>query len=179
MGKWTLGLACAVTLAGFLAPLALRAQVDPNTVDTTAIDAGAVDTGAGTFGGGVAAAAGGFVGGRGAPAGQVPGNLIAGGFGGGGGGRGGRGGRGGTTVTTAPVSPAVSANAPTVASTLADLIAALNDPNSPDDALKAKLQAYRDAKERVESDLTQAQEELKTYVTLRQEAILINLGYLD
>jgi hypothetical protein len=96
----------------------------------------------------------------------------------GGGGRG-RGNRGGGTVAATPVSVAVPANTPTIASTLAELVAALNDPNTPDDALKAKLLAFRDAKTRVQTDLTQAQEELKTYVTLRQEAILMNLGYLD
>ena len=69
-------------------------------------------------------------------------------------------------------------NATSFATALQELTSAVSDPGTPDPVLRAKLQAYRDAKMRVESDLKQAQEELKTYVTLRQEAILINLGYL-
>ena len=93
-----------------------------------------------------------------------------------GGGRGGR--RGGAAVAVAATPVAATGNSP-IATTLADLVTALNDPNTPEDALKVKLQAFRDAKARVQSDLNQAREELKTYVTLRQEAILMGLGYLD
>jgi len=96
-----------------------------------------------------------------------------------GGGRGGRGGRGGGNVTATPASPVLLTNMPTIASTLADLVAALNDPNTPEEVLRAKLMAFRDARARVQSDLTQAQEELKNYVTLRQEAILMSYGYLE
>jgi hypothetical protein len=85
----------------------------------------------------------------------------------GGGGLGG----GGTTAT------------PTLASALAtalnDLITALNDPQSGENTIRIKLEAYRAAKAKVEAELKTAQRELQMLVTLRQEGILVWQGYLE
>jgi hypothetical protein len=71
------------------------------------------------------------------------------------------------------------ATANAVATTLSDLNNALADPTQGDEVIRAKLSAYRNALQAAKSALTIAREDLRQYVTLRQEAILIGLGYLD
>jgi hypothetical protein len=66
-----------------------------------------------------------------------------------------------------------------VAAALADLNTVLRDPSQSDAVVKAKLQTYRGAVKAAQEQLKTAREDLRTYVTLRQEAILIGLGYLD
>ena len=91
-------------------------------------------------------------------------NTRGGGYGGGGRGAGG-------------VAP--TGGVATIQSTLADLNAILQDPSQGDDAVKARMQAYRDAVKAAQTALKNAQIDLVNFVTLRQEAILINLGYLE
>jgi hypothetical protein len=106
----------------------------------------------------------------------------AGGFGGGGGG--GRGGRGGGAggfgggAAAAPTAAAVAAPNPVLLA-MNDLYNALNDPASSDDVIRTKLRTLRDAKAKAENDLKSAQDDLRNVVTLRQEAILMDLGYLE
>ena len=47
------------------------------------------------------------------------------------------------------------------------------------DDIKAKLTAYRTAREKAKTDLAKAQEELKQAVTIRQEAALVLMGMLN
>jgi hypothetical protein len=88
----------------------------------------------------------------------------------------GGGARAGFTGTAAAVPVAAGAN---VQSALAELNRVLQDPSQGDEVVRAKLQAYRDAVKATQEALKTAREDLKTYVTLRQEAILMGLGYLD
>ena len=96
------------------------------------------------------------------------GNALA------GGGGGGRVARGAQT----PVSVATPGGA-NVAAALQDLYTILRSNGASDDQVKAKLEAYRAAKDAADKQLKMAQEDLKNYVTLRQEGILISLGYLE
>jgi len=56
---------------------------------------------------------------------------------------------------------------------------ALNNKGTPDDVVKAKLAAVRDAKAKAQQDLKAAQDELKDLVTARQEATLVTMGVLE
>ncbi|HEX4084988.1 MAG TPA: hypothetical protein VHY22_08765 [Chthoniobacteraceae bacterium] len=56
---------------------------------------------------------------------------------------------------------------------------ALQNENATPDDIKAKLQALRDARKKSEDDLQTARENLKKVLTLRQEAILVEMGVLD
>ncbi len=102
------------------------------------------------------------------------------GFGGGGPG-GGRGGRGGQQQGTQGFgnAPTIDPTTNPVAAAELDLETALQDPNSSDELLHIKLKALRDAKTKAKSLLAKAQDELREYLTLRQEAILIQTGYLE
>jgi hypothetical protein len=66
-----------------------------------------------------------------------------------------------------------------IATSLTDLNNTLQDPTQSDNVLRVKLQVYRDAVKTAKSNLQTAREDLRTYVTLRQEALLMGLGYLD
>jgi hypothetical protein len=68
---------------------------------------------------------------------------------------------------------------PSLATAFTELYNTCGDPNATDEVIKAKLAVYRQAKKQIEDNRTRAQEELRSVVTLRQEAILISLGYLD
>jgi hypothetical protein len=61
---------------------------------------------------------------------------------------------------------------------LADLQNLLRDPNSSESEVAAKLALYREARHHVESDLNSARADLLAVVTLRQEAILLNMDVL-
>jgi hypothetical protein len=88
-------------------------------------------------------------------------------FGNSGGGFAGMAGLGGAT-TTSPGQTALTA-----------LLSILQDPYQPEDQIHAKLITYRNAVKTAQTALKSAQEDLRNYVTLRQEGILITLGYLD
>ena len=102
------------------------------------------------------------------------GRQRGGGNGGGGNGGGGNGGApaGGDQGTPNP-------NRPTPAPEATDLKTALDADATTDDVIKAKLAALRDARKKAEADLDAAREDLKKVLTLRQEAVLVNMGILD
>jgi hypothetical protein len=56
---------------------------------------------------------------------------------------------------------------------------AVKDPNTPEDVIKAKLDSYHAARSAALANARQAKEELRTFVTLRQEAVLVSYGFLD
>ncbi len=99
-----------------------------------------------------------FGGGRGGPRG-----------GGGPGGPGGGGGFGGPPSTQpSPVQDA-----------LADLRTTLDDQSASPDTIKAKLEALRQARTKSKQDLAVAQQDLKSVLTQRQEAVMVLFGLLD
>jgi hypothetical protein len=87
-------------------------------------------------------------------------------------GRGGRGGGfggfGGPTTQPSAVQTAMQ-----------DLQTTLDDQNASPDTIKTKLQAVRDAKAKARQDLVVAQQDLKSVLTQRQEAVMVLNGYLD
>jgi hypothetical protein len=118
------------------------------------------------------------------------GGFGGGGFGGGGrqrgGGNGGGGNGGGAPATTGTTAPAAGGdqgapnpNRPTPAPETTDLRTALGADGTTDDVIKAKLAALRDARKKAETNLDAAREDLKKVLTLRQEAVLVNMGLLD
>lgn len=90
-------------------------------------------------------------------------------FGRGGPGGGGRGGFGGGPTTQPSV----------VQTALQDLQTTLDDQNAAPDAIKGKLDALRQAKAKARQDLIVAQQDLKSILTQRQEAVMVLDGYLD
>jgi len=86
----------------------------------------------------------------------------------GGGGRRGGGGAGGAAPTPSPVAAAI-----------ADLNTTLMDPAVTPDAIKGKLDALRQARQKANDDLTAAQTALKSNLTQRQEALLVVNGLLN
>jgi hypothetical protein len=66
-----------------------------------------------------------------------------------------------------------------VAKAQADLRAVLDNKDAKPEEIKAKLTALRDAREKAKSSLAAAQKDLKDLLTQRQEAILVNMGFLD
>jgi hypothetical protein len=87
-----------------------------------------------------------------------------------GGGRGGRG-RGGQQPDNTPPSA--------VAEKSKELTAAIENKDTKPEEYKAKLAAYREARNQARADLGKAQESLREVVTVRQEAVLVELGLLD
>ena len=61
----------------------------------------------------------------------------------------------------------------------ADLQAAVDDLNSNPDLIKNKLDTLRDAKAKASQDLLVARNELRSLLTVRQEAVLVARGILD
>ena len=53
------------------------------------------------------------------------------------------------------------------------------DANSSQDKIKEKLTALRDAKKKARTAYDAAQEDIKKVLSVRQEAMLVSLGYLD
>jgi hypothetical protein len=60
-----------------------------------------------------------------------------------------------------------------------DLRASLENKEAKPEELKAKLAAYREARQKAKADLTKAQEELRELLTVRQEAVLVMMGTLE
>ena len=60
-----------------------------------------------------------------------------------------------------------------------ELSVTLQDQFSNADAITVKLKAVRDARAKVKEALAAAQEDLKKVLTIRQEAMLVNMGYLE
>jgi hypothetical protein len=87
----------------------------------------------------------------------------------GGGGPGGAG-FGGGAPTTQPSAAAAA---------LQDLRGTLNDQNASADTIKEKLQVLRDARAKAKMDLAAAQQDLKSLLTQRQEAVLVMMGVLE
>ena len=61
----------------------------------------------------------------------------------------------------------------------AALKTAVETDGTSDDVIKAKLQALREARKKNAGEITQAREDLKKVLTLRQEAVLVNMGVLE
>jgi hypothetical protein len=98
--------------------------------------------------------------------------------GGGGGGPGGRNGGGGGFGGGGPGGPGGDQTSD-VQTKLRDLQTALQNKDDSADDIKAKLQAFRDAKTAAKASLVTAQEDLKSVLTQRQEAVLVTMGMLD
>jgi hypothetical protein len=60
-----------------------------------------------------------------------------------------------------------------------DLQTTLDDPNSSDDLVKNKVEILREAKAKAKQDLTVAQDNLRSLLTVRQEAVLVMRGFLE
>jgi len=87
------------------------------------------------------------------------------------GGRGGRGFRGGQQPDNTPPSA--------VEEKSKELAAAIQNKDTKPEEYKAKLAAFREARNQAKANLTKAQESLREVVTVRQEAVLVELGLLD
>ena len=59
------------------------------------------------------------------------------------------------------------------------LEALLDDPNSSTDQIEIKLREYRDAVKKAKTELAAAQKDLQNLLTVRQEAILVQMGLID
>ncbi len=95
-------------------------------------------------------------------------DAMGGGMFGGRGRRGGQGGQGGQAATPSAVQAASD-----------DLKKTLDNKDSTPDDIKTKLQALRDAKKAAKDVLAKAQDDLKSVLTPRQEAVLVQRGMLD
>jgi len=60
-----------------------------------------------------------------------------------------------------------------------ELAAAIQNKDTKPEEYKAKLAAFRAARTQAKADLTKAQETLREVVTVRQEAVLVEIGLLD
>ena len=60
-----------------------------------------------------------------------------------------------------------------------ELTTALQDDAATTDMISAKLKALRDARVKARENLAAAQDDLKKVLTVRQEAMLVNMGYLE
>ncbi|HUO10212.1 MAG TPA: hypothetical protein VM008_18035 [Phycisphaerae bacterium] len=61
---------------------------------------------------------------------------------------------------------------------LSDLRAALRTKDTPDDVIKAKMQAVRDARVTAAANLDAAEKDLRDVLTMRQEGVLVRIGIL-
>ena len=66
-----------------------------------------------------------------------------------------------------------------VRTALNDLQQTLDDQNAAPDAIKSKLDTLRQARVKAKQDLVVAQQDLKSVLTQRQEAVLVLMGMLD
>lgn len=92
---------------------------------------------------------------------------------------GGRGGRGGAGVSTLLAQIFNNGKPSVVAAKSQELQAAIDDPNSTSQVIALKLAEYRDAVARAKTQLLAAQADLQSLLTLRQEALLMQMGFLD
>lgn len=100
---------------------------------------------------------------------QVRMSAFGGMFGRGPGGPGGRGGFAGMMDTeSSPVFQRAS-----------ELRELLDDEGADASRIKSKLEAYRQARKALQEELAKAQEELRSVLTVRQEAVLVLMGLLD
>jgi hypothetical protein len=90
---------------------------------------------------------------------------------GGGRGRGGPGGAGGAAAAPDPSNP--------IAVAAADLTTVVQNTTAAPDDIKTKMAALRDARKKIEGQLTAAQDDLKGVTTVRQEAVLVSQGILE
>jgi len=106
------------------------------------------------------------------PLGSMMGNLR--------GGRGGAGGgRGGFNMNMI-ISQLFNNGTPSPAMTKREeLQTMLDDPDSTPNAFRVKLEEYRAAVKKVKEQLTSAQADLQSVLTVRQEATLMQMGFLD
>jgi hypothetical protein len=65
-----------------------------------------------------------------------------------------------------------------VAKATKDLRAALKDPHTSEEAFGARLRAWREAHEKAKTDLATAQKDLTDVLTVRQEAVLMQMGLI-
>ena len=101
-------------------------------------------------------------------------------FGGFGGGNNRRRGDGGNQASPSP-SPSTNNNRPerTGSPEATALKTALETDGTSDADIKTKLQALRDSRKKNAADISVAREDLKKVLTLRQEAVLVNMGILE
>lgn len=66
-----------------------------------------------------------------------------------------------------------------VAAALSNLRAAVDDKNTPSDAISTRLKAFREEREKARLELQALQKELKTQLNPRQEAVLVVNGVLE
>jgi methyl-accepting chemotaxis protein len=92
-------------------------------------------------------------------------------------GRGGFGGRGGRRGGGGGAPAGDNSNP--IAAASSELSNSVQNTGTSAEDLKAKMTALRDAKKKVQGELTTAQDDLKGVVTVRQEAVLVSMGYLD
>jgi hypothetical protein len=85
--------------------------------------------------------------------------------------RGGQNGQPSQTTLPQPLSPVQQA--------AADLRAVTSNKDAKPDDIKAKLDAYRQAKAQARTQLAAAQQELRGLLTQRQEATLVEMGMLE
>ena len=60
-----------------------------------------------------------------------------------------------------------------------ELVAAVEDPQASDGELQARLADYRAVKQKLDDALALAQKDLQSVLTLRQEALIMEQGFLD
>jgi hypothetical protein len=75
--------------------------------------------------------------------------------------------------------PGASTQPSEVRTAMTDLQNTLNDQNASPDEIKSKLEAVRQARAKEKQDLVVAQQDLKSMLTQRQEAVLVVMGVLD
>jgi hypothetical protein len=114
----------------------------------------------------------------GVSSGLMPNLPMAGNVGGPMGGAAGVGGMAGMAGGMAGAANAANARETPQAKAWRELQQALQDDQTPDAEVKAKLAAWRQLHEGAKSDLDAAQKDLTQYVTLRQEGVLITMGIL-
>ena len=98
------------------------------------------------------------------------------------GGPGGQGGQGGPNGQGAPAGqggPQNDQQASPFMTAVRDLQTTLDNKDAKPEEIKAKLQAFRDAKAQNKAEITKAQGELRDLLTQRQEATLAMMGILD
>jgi hypothetical protein len=87
--------------------------------------------------------------------------------------------RGGENGGTTPAATPGGATPSAVQAASTDLQTTLDNKDAKPDEIKAKLDAFRDAKSKAKDDLTAAQKDLESVLTQRQEAMLVMMGLLN
>jgi hypothetical protein len=75
--------------------------------------------------------------------------------------------------------PVRDPNASGVAAALSDLQRTLSDPGALPQLIQQKLAALRDARRKAADELAAARKSVKELLTVRQEAVLVTMGYLE